>query len=246
MEALPTAPHKFHTVLYFLVEFFDRHWLIGVENAALTALLGGIVVALITSVGGELLSPHARLSLKRLVCLVALCKGALYVVLGVSAGKAVGPAVGLQIPDIRQVLLIMPQDAWSIWRPTTIALVVTQMLLGYAAVCLALRVWFLSAARKAVSQARVRPGDEMYDELREALVDAATIINTPRAANTEVCVVSALDEASPFVIGFFKPAIVVREDVLRKLVTKTSRLCFRQGSASRPARSQRRYCCWTA
>ncbi len=140
-----------HWCSHFLLLLFARHWMIGLTNLGATALLGlGLVRAAerwhLFGAGTQVI-----LYLRRGVLLVALAKGALYLILGESMRASANHwwIIGFQFPDPAETAGLLVQTGYSIWQPTEISHEVTQVLLGVATVYLFLRAVQLFLARRA-------------------------------------------------------------------------------------------------
>lgn len=146
------APYT-HWCSHFLLLLFARHWMIGLTNLGATALLGlGLVRA---AERWHLFGANTQaiLYLRRGVLLVALAKGALYLILGESMRASAHHRwiIGFQFPDPAETAGLLVQTGYSIWQPTEISHEVTQVLLGVATVYLFLRAVQLFLARRAFS-----------------------------------------------------------------------------------------------
>lgn len=129
-----------HTLINLIEVFFGRHWLVAITNAVLTVLLGLGLLRWAQGWHFLHLTPIHFLRLRRLVLIAALCKGTLYLLLGVSFRRASDSSLmfGVQLPGPLEIPGLDALQPGSIWYPTSATSWVTLLLLGIAS-CLLLR-----------------------------------------------------------------------------------------------------------
>lgn len=201
-------------LLEVLKTFFARHWLVGLTNAALTALLGRALVGAARRAG--LLRSESALRLGRVVTLAALFKGAVYLVLGLGVVFLPGHplVIGLQLPDVRETLGLEPQTGYSIWHPTGLPAWVKLALLGAAlALLLGRAVQIALACRWLDSLARLG-GAEDRQRTEALLRQAATALGLPPEARLPRLILLPTGTRAdalptPFLLGVRRPRIVL-------------------------------------
>lgn len=141
-----------HTLTILIEVFFGRHWLVAITNAVLTVLLG--LSLLRWAQGWHILhlTPIHFLRLRRLVLIAALCKGTLYLLLGVSFRQASDSCLmfGVQLPGPLEVPGLDAPRPGSIWYPTSATFWVTIMMLGAASCSLLGRAVQMYRARRTL------------------------------------------------------------------------------------------------
>ena len=200
-----------HTVLNLLAVFFARHWLVAITNAALTALLGLGLIRLARRWRALGFSTLQLLRLRRFVLLAALYKGALFLLLGVSLrGMWQQPLIfGLQIPDPRQLLGLVPTSSESIWHPAAATEEVSLLLLGISFVFLGRRAVQLVRAKQALNAIlRVR-GDLPPPRISDLLQRAAAALPLPTGFRLPTVILAEVEYPTPMLVGVSRPYILL-------------------------------------
>ncbi len=208
-----------NTALRVAEIFVDRHLLIGLENQLLTLIVGLALVRCITAVAGRQMLPTMRSSLVRAVLLISLWKGALYTVFGESfyKGRPWHFSWGVQMPDIREVLYLKAQSDMSIWGHAPLTSEVTICLVGFAVLCLCLRVAKVVSDDYCVSQAAADVPASLAADLHDALATAAAAIRKPYLSSVRLKVTDSLHGGRLYVLGAVQPSIVIDIDTAREL-----------------------------
>ena len=209
--------------------FFGRHWLVAITNAAVTALLGlGLVK--IASTGRALrLSPLNSLRLRRFVLLCALYKGALFLMLGISFSHSRPFPVfwGIQIPNPRELLCLVPASSTSIWHPTSASKWVSILLVGAASVFLMWRGFQLIKSLHALN-ALLRFEESARDERVDAIFQrAATALDLSPSSNLPAVILADVPYPTPMLVGLRHPYLLLSPRLARVLTEQELEMAFR-------------------
>ena len=206
-----------HTLTSLLAVFFERHWLVAITNAVLTALLGLGLLGWARKWRALKLSPLDCLRLRRFVLLCALYKGALFLLLGLSFNRMRQfPLVyGIQIPDPRDVLLLAPIGPLSIWHPTSASKVVSLLLVGGATLFLIRRgIQFIRSTRALRTLLHLGGSTESTNKI---LKQAATALGLSDVQGLPAIVLVDVPYPTPMLVGLRRPYILLAPQLVHRL-----------------------------
>ena len=208
-----------------------RHWLVGVVNASLTAVLGLGLIRASEKIG--LIPPLLAYRIRRLVALVSLFKGALYLILGdsMTAARTHFIAWGVQAPDPLDISYLDLRSSTSILHPTAITQWVSIILLGLAFGLLVRRFRQMISSQRALDvflqlEGKHHQAAEKGIKAHEALARAAVACDFPKHRLPEI-VVAAVTHPTPLVLGFFRPRLLVSFEVLATLSDQEIEMALR-------------------
>jgi hypothetical protein len=201
---------------HLLLIFVTRHWALALVNSGVTVVLGLALLRLIprpfvlrpTPQGGlrGFLFRDCDLRLRRFLFVAVLCKGAFYLVLGdghrPSRHHAHPLMWGFQIPDPREVLRLMPQTLYTIWRPTAATEQVGLLLGGLAFVLLLRRASQVAALMSCLKALTVVSHRKSEDR-------AGTALNFPTRARLPRILLADVPVPTPLLLGLARPYILL-------------------------------------
>lgn len=218
-----------HTLSYLVAIFFTRHWLPAITDAAVTALLG------LGLVGGAVkwhvleLSPLQSVHLKRFVLLIALYKGALCLLIGVSrCGTSHLPVMlGMQVPDPPELLGLVPASTDSIWYPTSATRGVSFLLLGTAFCFLFWRALQMARSKQALNAILRLGSDPAPSRIPAALGRAAEALGLAKCAELPNLLLVDLPYPSPMLVGIRRPYLLIAAPLAQCLTDTELEMAFR-------------------
>lgn len=218
-----------HTLLILLAVFFGRHWLVAISNAALTALLGLGLVRGASRWSALGFSPIQLLRLRRFVLLTALYKGALYLLLGVSLRGIWQQSLiyGIQLPDPREILGLVPERPDSIWHPTAATKDVSLILLGIAFVFLSVRAVQLARYRQALNTLRCLGTEALPPRINTLLRKAAAALALPAHFRMPPLILTETGLPTPMLVGFHHPFLLLSPALAANLTDLELEMAFR-------------------
>ncbi len=213
-------------LLHFMLVFLGRHWLVAFVNAGMTALLGAGLLALARR--GKLFSAPRALGLFHLVLLVAVLKGAFYLVLGDSMGSPAKASLvlALQFPDPIELLGFTPQSGFSIWHPTTDTAWVSVLLLGWALLFFVKRVQEMRRSQRALQVLVLLTSKVPAEGVVEALRRAGTAMSLSAHVLPPV-ILAEVSYPTPLLLGVTRPCLLLSPRVAAALTEDELELAFR-------------------
>jgi Zn-dependent protease with chaperone function len=193
-----------------LVIFVGRHWLVGLANATVPWLAGLALLWLAARLWPLRLFPLLTLRLRRLIYLVSLFKGAMYLVVGdnldVKWSYPIG--IGFQFPPPDRIDLLEWRGHFSIWHPTSATPMVTLVLLSLAFVLFAVRASRVTAANHALGTL-----DKLFGgsdpRMDKALSRAAAALKISSKATLPRILFVEVECATPLLLGIRNPRLLI-------------------------------------
>lgn len=202
-----------------LLIFVARHWLVGLANAGVTAIAGLAIVWVASRLWPLRSHPALVLRLKRLVYLVALFKGALYLTIGESLHVRhwhFPIAFGCQLAPPIHVDLFLWRGHYSIWHPTSATATVT---LTLSSLALFLFVW--RATRVASSNRVLTTLDQICGHadtrVQTALDRAARALQIESRASLPTILLVEVQCATPLLLGVVQPRLLLSPTLVEAL-----------------------------
>lgn len=215
-----------HTLPHFILVFLGQHWLVAFINAGMTALLGAGLLLLARR--GRLFPASKLLGIFHLVLLVALLKGAFYLVLGDSMHPPKGASLvlALQFPDPIESLGLSPQSRVSIWHPTTDTEWVSTLLLGWALLFFIKRIREMSRSQEALHALVLLNSDAPSKRVAEVLLRAGVAMDLPAHALPPL-VLAEVGYPTPLLLGVTRPCLLLAPHVADVLTGQELELALR-------------------
>lgn len=208
--------------------FFYLHWLVGLANALITATAGLGIVRLASEFWPLRSAPILVLRLRRLVYLVALFKGALYLTCGDSL--YVEPAsvitVACRIPPILSFDFRMHGPDYVLFHPNSATAIITIGLCGVALVLLSMRVIRIGLSCRVLDSLDQICG--ACDSKAEAALNrAAAAINLKRGTELPRILLVEVACSTPLLVGVHRPRLIVSPSLVHILSEHELELAFR-------------------
>lgn len=215
-----------YTLPHFILVFLGQHWLVAFVNAGMTALLGAGLLLLARR--GRLFPASKLLGIFHLVLLVALLKGAFYLVLGDSMHPPKGASLvlALQFPDPIESLGLSPQSRVSIWHPTTDTEWVSTLLLGWALLFFIKRIREMSRSQEALHALVLLNTDAPSKRVAEVLLRAGVAMDLPAHALPPL-VLAEVGHPTPLLLGVTRPCLLLAPHVADALTGQELELALR-------------------
>ena len=213
----------------FLTVFTFRHWIIAVLNAGLTSFLGLGLIRGAERLGWPALSTLSRLRLQRLVVLVALGKGAFYLLRGTAVRSLRGRPFefGIQLPDPYQWAGLMPMTATNIWHPTTATAAVTAVLVAMAMASFCKRIWRIAAAQRQLQAYVLMNRLPLDPRVPDLLARAANALQINSKTRLPQVLMVTLRNHTPILLGVRRPWLLLTPAVAAVLTDLEMEMMFR-------------------
>ena len=220
-------------LIRLLLVFVGRHWLVGLANAGVTVLAGLGILWLASHLWPLRTRPALVLQARRLVYLVALFKGALYLTIGDSLifrkqyGLMKLPiGYGVQLPPPPRLDFFDWEAHFSIWHPTSATVAVTLISCGVALTLLVLRAYRVAASCKVLVSL-----DQLYNKVDQRTEDslrrAASALNLPSSVGLPKILLVDVQCATPLLLGVRQPRLLLSPRLLAMLSDDELELALR-------------------